>query len=117
MNLLDAIGHHGYAATALILFLAACGLPLPLSVVLLTAGAAAHGGSLNLGLVILCGGVASLAGDSLTYLGGRFTGWWLLAWLCRLSMNPETCVFGSAQSFYQRGPRTLMFAKFVPGLA
>lgn len=117
MNLLDAIGHHGYAATAVILFLASSGLPLPLGIVLLTAGAAAHGGSLRLGGVILCGGLAALLGDFLTYLGGRFSGWWLLAWLCRLSMNPESCVFGSANSFYKRGPATLLFAKFVPGLA
>ena len=117
MNLLDAIGHHGYAATAVVLFLSACGLPLPLSVVLLTAGAAAHGGSLNLGVLIVSGALAALAGDTLTYLGGRYTGWWLLAYLCRISINPETCVFGSARSFYQRGPRTLLFAKFVPGLA
>jgi membrane protein DedA with SNARE-associated domain/rhodanese-related sulfurtransferase len=117
MNLLDAVSHHGYTATAVVLFLASCGLPLPLSVVLLTAGAAAHGGSLNLGLVILCAASAALCGDTLTYAGGRYTGWWLLAALCRMSMNPETCVFGSARSFYRRGPRTLLVAKFIPGLA
>ena len=43
MDLLAAVQHHGYAATAVILLLSACGLPLPISVVLLTAGAAAHG--------------------------------------------------------------------------
>lgn len=117
MNLLDAIGHHGYAATAVVLFLASCGLPLPLSIVLLTAGAAAHGGSLNLVVLILCAAAAALFGDTLTYLGGRYTGWWLLAQICRVSLNPETCVFGSARSFYRRGPKTLTFAKFVPGLS
>src|SRR5580658_7621778 len=116
MNLLAAVQNHGYAATAVILLLSACGLPLPISVVLLTAGAAAHSGSLNLGLVILCAAGAALTGDTILYLGGRFTGWWLLAGLCRLSFNPETCIFGSARSFYRRGPRTLLFAKFIPGL-
>ena len=117
MNLLAAVQSHGYAATALILLLSACGLPLPISVVLLTAGAAAHAGALNLALVILCAAAALLTGDTILYLGGRFTGWWLLAGLCRLSLNPETCIFGSARSFYHRGPRTLLFAKFIPGLA
>jgi membrane protein DedA with SNARE-associated domain/rhodanese-related sulfurtransferase len=116
MNVLAAVQNHGYAATAIILFLSACGLPLPLSIVLLTAGAAAHSGSLNLGLVILCAAGAALLGDTIMYFGGKFTGWWLLAGLCRLSLNPETCIFGSARSFYRRGPRTLLFAKFVPGL-
>ncbi len=44
MGLLAAVQNHGYAATALILFLSSCGLPLPLSVVLLTAGGAARTG-------------------------------------------------------------------------
>ena len=71
MNLLELIAHHGYAVTSIVVFSACCGLPLPLSVVLLTAGAAAHGGSLNLGMVILCAWSAALAGDLLMYLGGR----------------------------------------------
>ena len=117
MELLEVIAHHGYAVTSLVLFCACCGLPLPLSVVLLTAGAAAHGGSLNLGLVIACAWSAGLAGDTLMYLGGRYTGWWMLTEICRFSMNQEACVFGSAHQFYKRGPRVLLVAKFVPGLA
>ncbi|MGI4829413.1 MAG: VTT domain-containing protein [Janthinobacterium lividum] len=116
-SLLAAVQHHAYAATAVILFIAACGLPMPISAVLLIAGAAAHGGGLNLGVVILCAAAAALSGDTLMYLGGRLTGWWLLAGLCRISMNPETCIFGSANRFYRRGPRTLLFSKFVPGLS
>ncbi len=116
MNVLAAVENHGYAATAALLLLSACGLPLPISIVLLTAGAAAHSGSLNLGLVILAAAGAALVGDTILYLGGKFTGWWLLAGLCRLSLNPERCIFSSARSFYRRGPRTLLFAKFVPGL-
>jgi membrane protein DedA with SNARE-associated domain/rhodanese-related sulfurtransferase len=117
MNLLNVIAHHGYAVTSIALFAACCGLPLPLSAVLLTAGAAAHGGSLNLGVVILCAASSALLGDTLMYLGGRYTGWWMLTNICRFSMNPETCVFASARQFYKRGPRALMIAKFVPGLA
>jgi membrane protein DedA with SNARE-associated domain/rhodanese-related sulfurtransferase len=103
MNLLAILAHHGYAVVA---------------VVLLTAGAmATHGGPLNLGLVLLCATCAALCGDTLMYLGGRWTGWWLLAGLCKVSVNPEACIFGSARSFYKRGPKTLLFAKFIPGLA
>jgi len=85
--------------------------------VLLAAGANAHGGSLNLGLLILYASLASLLGDTLMYFGGRYTGWWLLAGICRISLNPEDCIFGSAKSFYERGPKSLMVAKFVPGLS
>jgi rhodanese-related sulfurtransferase len=50
-------------------------------------------------------------------MGGRLTGWSLLAAMCKVSMNPETCIFGSANSFYKRGSKALLVAKFVPGLA
>jgi membrane protein DedA with SNARE-associated domain/rhodanese-related sulfurtransferase len=58
----------------------------------------------------------ALFGDFLLYLGGRYTGWWLLSGICRLSLNPEQCIFTSADSFYRKGPQTLLFAKFIPGL-
>ena len=57
-----------------------------------------------------------MAGDVLLYLGGKYTGWWLLAGMCRLSLNPEQCIFTSADSFYRKGPQTLLIAKFIPGL-
>jgi len=117
MNLLALVTHHGYATTMVMMFLAACGLPLPLSIVLLAAGANAHHGALNLGMVLLAAMLASMVGDTLMYMGGRYTGWWLLAGMCRLSMNPEDCIFGSAKQFYTRGPKTLLIAKFIPGVS
>jgi membrane protein DedA with SNARE-associated domain/rhodanese-related sulfurtransferase len=85
--------------------------------VLVTAGATAHSGGLNYFLVILVAWAGGLAADTIMYFGGRYTGWWLLAGLCQASMNPDKCIFASANSFYKRGPKTLLFAKFVPGLA
>jgi len=40
----------------------------------------------------------------------------LLGMLCRLSLNPESCILRSADSFYRRGRTLLLFAKFVPGI-
>ena len=117
MDLIALVSHHAYATAMVLMFLGACGFPLPLSVMLLVAGAEAHGGSMHLGLLMFCAWAAALLGDTLMYVGGRWTGWWLLAGMCRLSINPEDCIFGSAQSFYKRGPKTLLFAKFVPGVS
>ncbi|QMV18522.1 sulfurtransferase [Granulicella sp. 5B5] len=116
MDLLQVIEHHGYAVTAIAFFAGSCGLPVPLSVVLLTAGAAAHGGSLNFWLVLASAFAAALFGDTLMFFGGRYTGWWLLAGLCQISMNPDVCIFSSAHTFHKRGPETLLIAKFIPGL-
>jgi membrane protein DedA with SNARE-associated domain/rhodanese-related sulfurtransferase len=116
MDLIGFINHHGYPVCAGVLFLAAVGMPLPAATVLLMVGAAAHAGGLNVWAALGLGWAGAVAGDTLLFLGGRYTGWWLLALLCRATVNPEACIFSSAGYFYRRGPRTLLFAKFIPGL-
>ena len=93
------------------------GFPVPAAVALFVAGAAAAHGVLRVPATLGCGVGAMLLGDSVMFILGRYTGWWLLAGICRLSINPEDCIFGSAKSFYQRGPKTLLISKFVPGLS
>ena len=117
MELLNGIAQHGYVVVGLVLFMAAAGLPLPTSIVLLGAGAAAAHGVLRLEVALGLAWMAAVLGDVLLFFGGRYTGWWLLAGMCRLSMNPEGCIFSSSSYFYRRGAKTLLFAKWVPGLA
>ena len=57
-----------------------------------------------------------MLGDLVLFTIGRYTGWALLGLLCRLSVNPESCILRSAESFYRRGKLTLVFAKFIPGI-
>jgi membrane protein DedA with SNARE-associated domain/rhodanese-related sulfurtransferase len=116
MGLLDVIAQHGYAVVALVLFCAAAGMPLPTSIVLLIAGAEAHH-TMQLRILLPVAWAAAVLGDTTLYTGGRYTGWWLLSGLCRLTLNPEGCIFSSSAYFYRRGARTLLFAKFIPGLA
>ena len=116
MDVIGFIAQHGYAVVALILFFAAAGLPLPTSLTLLAAGAAAHH-DLRMEILLPIAWLATLSGDSLIYLGGRYTGWWLLSFMCRLTMNPERCIFSSSAYFYRRGAKTLLFSKWIPGLA
>jgi membrane protein DedA with SNARE-associated domain/rhodanese-related sulfurtransferase len=116
MDVTSFIMHHGYIVTLAVMFLASVGLPMPGATVLLAAGAAAHAGALDLSAVLALACVGAMSGDSLLFFGGRYTGWWLLGILCRVSINPEACIFSSAGYFYRRGPKTLLFAKFIPGL-
>ncbi len=115
MGVIEVIAQHGYLVVGVVLFVAALGVPLPMSITLLAAGAAAHHG-LRLGWLLAVAVGSGLAGDTLLYLGGRYTGWWLLSGMCRVSLNPEQCIFGAAGYFYRRGAKTLLFAKFIPGL-
>jgi membrane protein DedA with SNARE-associated domain/rhodanese-related sulfurtransferase len=117
MSIMGIFAQHGYVVVALVLFLAAVGVPVPTSVVLLAAGAAAANHSLSLLLLLPLAWFWAMLGDVLLYLGGRYTGWWLLSGLCRLTINPEGCIFTSSAYFYRRGAKTLLFAKWVPGLS
>ncbi len=116
MSLAAWIAAHGYLAVALLLLVTSLGLPLPAGLALVLAGAAAHGGSLHLYWLIPVAVAAENIGASVLYFGGRASGWWLLSKLCRVTMDPENCIFRSANFFYSRGPRVLLVARFIPGL-
>jgi membrane protein DedA with SNARE-associated domain len=107
---------HGHIAVAAVVFAEAIGFPMPAAVALVAGGAAAASGILSVTELFLLSVVAMLIGDILLFLVGRYTGWTLLGFLCRVSMNPETCILRSAESFYKRGKMTLIFAKFIPGV-
>ncbi len=107
---------HGYTLTFALLFVEAIGLPFPAAVALVAAGAAISSNVLW-GPFVLLGAVAALLlGDSVQFWLGRYMGWGLLGFLCRVSINPETCILRSAESFYKRGKSTLVIAKFIPGV-
>ena len=93
------------------------GLPLPVVPILLAAGAVAGIGRLN---GVLCLGLALLAvllGDQVWYQIGLRSGGRILPFLCRLSLNPDSCVRRSQGIFARFGPRSLLVAKFIPGMA
>jgi len=113
---LAAISEHGYGVLFLAVFFEAIGLPIPAALALLIAGGASARGSLTFPYAFGGALLAMLVADTLMFLLGRHTGWWLLGLLCRLSLNPESCILRSADTFYRRGRTVLLFAKFVPGI-
>jgi membrane protein DedA with SNARE-associated domain len=115
-DLLSIMARQGYALTFALLFAEALGLPFPAAIALVAAGAAVASHTLYGPAVLLAAMVALLIGDSAQFWLGRYSGWALLGFLCRLSMNPETCILRSAESFYKRGKLTLVVAKFLPGI-
>ena len=110
------MARQGYALTFALLFAEALGLPFPAAIALVAAGAGVASHNLSGPAILLAAMVALLIGDSAQFWLGRYSGWALLGFLCRLSMNPETCILRSAESFYKRGKLTLVVAKFIPGI-
>jgi membrane protein DedA with SNARE-associated domain len=115
-HLLILIAQHGYLVIFLLVLAEAMGLPLPASLALIAGGAAGASGVLRAPIVFLLAITALLLGDSIIYFLGRYTGWGLLSFLCKVSVNPETCILRSAELFYKRGKTTLLIAKFIPGV-
>src|SRR5215470_12833242 len=115
-DLISLITQHGYAVVAALVFAEAIGLPVPAALALVAAGAAAAGHVLRTPIVLPLAMAAMVLGDTLLFLAGKWTGWTLLGFLCKVSANPETCILRSAESFYKRGKTTLVIAKFIPGV-
>ena len=93
------------------------GIPIPSVPVLLTAGtlSATHRVSwiaISIAMLLAC-----IAADTIWFLLGRRFGNSVLKLLCRFSFEASTCVSRTENYFTRRGPVTLLFAKFVPGLS
>src|SRR5580693_624974 len=93
------------------------GIPLPATPVLLAAGALPVDGPIRFPLAFAVGVGACLIADSFWFLVGRRYGHHVLRILCKLSLEPTTCVRRTQDSFGRRRGVLLAFAKFVPGLA
>lgn len=114
---LDFLVRHGYAVLFAWMAAEQLGLPIPAIPLLLAAGALAGSGRLSLAPVLLVSVVASLLSDTLWYEIGRRRGVRVLHFLCRVSLEPDSCVRSTEQVFGRYGVRSLLVSKFVPGLS
>jgi membrane protein DedA with SNARE-associated domain/rhodanese-related sulfurtransferase len=92
------------------------GIPLPATPVLLAAGALSVDGPIRFPIAFAVSVAGALIADNFWFLVGRRHGHHVLRILCKLSMEPTTCVRRTQDSFGRRRGVLLAFAKFVPGL-
>jgi membrane protein DedA with SNARE-associated domain len=107
---------HGYWVLALNVFAEQLGLPVPAFPVLLAVGALAGLGDFSFWTSLLLAVTAALASDLIWYRLGRTRGHSILNLLCRVSLEPDSCVSNTKTLFGKLGARALLIAKFVPGL-
>jgi membrane protein DedA with SNARE-associated domain/rhodanese-related sulfurtransferase len=60
---------------------------------------------------------AALLGDQVWFELGRRRGRQVLNWLCRISFEPTSCVRRTEDFYARHGVRSLVVAKFIPGLS
>jgi membrane protein DedA with SNARE-associated domain/rhodanese-related sulfurtransferase len=108
---------HGAAVLFIVVFAEQVGLPLPAIPLLVAAGVLAGTGHMNLWMAIGVTLVAALLADGIWYELGRRHGRRILGLLCRIALEPNSCVRRTEELFFQHGVHSLVLAKFIPGLS
>src|SRR5271169_4165869 len=108
--------HHGYLVLLAWVFAEQAGVPVPSLPLLLAAGALAGAGKLNFAIALLVCLLAAVSADTIWYELGRKKGIKILQLLCKISLEPDSCVRRTEGLFEKQGARSLLFAKFLPGL-
>lgn len=114
---LQFVMQHGYSVLFLWVLAEQAGLPLPAIPILLAAGALIGTGHMNVFLAIAMVVVAALIADLIWYQLGRKRGMPVLNFLCRVSLEPDTCVRQTEMAFNKHGLKSLVFSKFIPGFS
>lgn len=109
--------NHGAAVLFVFVFLEQAGVPLPAAPWLLAAGALAPTGKLHLPSALALTVVACLIADALWFFLGRHYGNRVLGLLCRISLEPDSCVRRTQNIFTRYGMKGVVAAKFVPGIS
>ena len=92
------------------------GLPLPVAPLLLGAGALARTGESSAPLAVLLYLTASSLAHVSWFFAGRWRGSAVLQLLCRISIEPDSCVRRTENLFSRYGAKLLFGAPFIPGL-
>ena len=108
---------HPYAVLFVCGLLERVGFPLLFAPVLVAAGALAAAGQMQFDLGLWIAVVTCIVGDALWYEIGRKRGDSVLSLLCRISLEPDSCVRRSKNFFQRSTNRTLLFSKWLPGLS
>jgi membrane protein DedA with SNARE-associated domain len=116
MESLQFVAQYGYSVLFLWVLAEQIGFPIPAIPMLLAAGALSATDRMSFGLALLVTLIAAMAADTMWFEIGRRKGMKVLNFLCRVSLEPDSCVRQTELAFSNQGMRALLIAKFVPGL-
>lgn len=109
------LGHHGLLFIFGNVFVNQIGLPIPAFPTLVIAGCLCHG-AIALAAVFAVALLACVIADGAWYLAGRAYGERSLKMLCRMSLQPESCLEETRLRFARRNAGFLFVARFIPGV-
>src|SRR5437773_6349952 len=108
---------HGPGVLFAAVFVEQMGVPLPAAPWLLAAGALAATDNINWFAALAAATFGSLLADLIWFNLGRYGGHRVLDLLCRISLEPDSCVRRTQDVFTRHGMRGVVVAKFIPGLS
>jgi membrane protein DedA with SNARE-associated domain len=108
---------HGYPLLFAMVLAEQLGAPIPSGPILLAMGALIGTGKYSWTESLSLSVIACLFADGLWYGIGRKRGSSVLKLLCRISLEPDSCVSSTRYWFKRLGGWALVIAKFVPGLS
>jgi membrane protein DedA with SNARE-associated domain/rhodanese-related sulfurtransferase len=109
--------NHGLPIIFGIVFLEQLGVPIPSVPWLLAAGALSSTGQFNLPLGVAAAVIACLIADFIWFYLGRRRGNQVLGLLCRISLEPDSCVRRTLNVYTRYGMKGVVVAKFLPGMS
>ena len=115
-DILNFMARYGMLVLFAVVFIEQIGLPLPSPPFLLAAGALAGKGQMHALLALVVATLAATLADSIWFYLGRVRGSRVLKLLCRISLEPDSCVRRTEDVFVRHGMRGIVTAKFLPGL-
>ena len=107
--------HFGYAAVFLGVMLDNAGFPVPGELVLLITGSLVARGDFLMLPAIVIAAAGALLSDSAWYCAGRIGSTRLIRLYCLVSFGSTACLARTERSLARFGPRSLVFARFIPG--
>ena len=110
----DWVTSHGYLLVFVTVTLELVGIPFPAETILVTAGAAASTGKLNLAAVMLVAAVAAVLGATFGYWIGRIGGRRLLDRLVARGWPKQQHVLRVERFIERHGGKSLVGARFLP---
>ena len=113
---LQFLVRHGLLALFVIMLADQLALPVPMDIFILAAGGLVGAGKVGFLPTVATLAVAGMIGNVLWYYLGYRHGNRILRYLCRISIEPDSCVRRTQNLFTRYGVRALLVAKFVPGL-
>ena len=114
---IEFLSRNSYAVLFAWVLCVQLGLPLPASPVLLGVGALAGQGKISFPGAFLLAAVGAIAADFSWYEFGRRKGASVLSLICRISLEPDSCVRSTEGVYLRYGAPVLLVAKFIPGLS